>query len=40
MTDCVFADELKDFLMQLFLNDNTDEMEEWPRRISMIATAG
>jgi hypothetical protein len=29
MTDCLFADELKDCVMQLLLNDNTDGMEEW-----------
>lgn len=29
MTDCLFADELKDFVMQVLLSDNTDEMEEW-----------
>ena len=29
MTDCLFADELKDFVIQLFLNDKTDGIEEW-----------
>jgi|tagenome__1003787_1003787.scaffolds.fasta_scaffold20981576_6 hypothetical protein len=31
MTHCLFADELKDFVIQLFLHDNTDGMEEWKR---------
>ena len=29
MTDCLLADELKDFVIQLFLNVNTDGIEEW-----------
>ena len=29
MTDCLFADELKDFVVQLFPNNNTDGIEEW-----------
>jgi hypothetical protein len=29
MTDCLFTDEFKDFVIQLFLNDNTDGIEEW-----------
>jgi hypothetical protein len=29
MTNCLFADELKDFVIQLFLNGNTDGTQGW-----------
>ena len=29
MTHCLFADERKDFAIQLFVNDKTDGIEKW-----------
>ena len=29
MTDCLFAEEIKDFVFRLFRKDNTYGIEEW-----------